>query len=265
VIRTIRAVPTLLRIGFAETVAYRAELLVWVLTMTMPLVMLALWKSAADEAPFAHYQAKDFIAYYLANMIVRNLTNSWVAFQVGEDIRLGTMSMRLLRPIHPFVTYGCSHLAAVPFRSMVAVPIALALLVSSGADAMTTDVMQLLLFVPSIALAWLITFSLQFAIGCLAFYLTQMRAAMTLYYGAFAILSGYFVPLDLMPAGLVDAARVTPFPSMLATPVALVTRDLSGSELVVALGTQLAWATACVALALGIWRSGLRRFEAVGA
>ena len=35
---TVRAFPTLLRVGFADAVAYRAEMLVWILATTMPLV-----------------------------------------------------------------------------------------------------------------------------------------------------------------------------------------------------------------------------------
>ena len=35
--RAARAYPTLLRVGFAEAVAYRAEMLVWMLATTMPL------------------------------------------------------------------------------------------------------------------------------------------------------------------------------------------------------------------------------------
>jgi len=50
--RTLRALPTLLQIGVAETVAYRAEFLVWILTMTQPLIMLGLWTSVARDAPF---------------------------------------------------------------------------------------------------------------------------------------------------------------------------------------------------------------------
>ena len=33
----LRAIPTLLKIGFLEAVAYRAEMLVWVFATTMPL------------------------------------------------------------------------------------------------------------------------------------------------------------------------------------------------------------------------------------
>jgi len=263
--RAVRAIPTLLRVGVAETVAYRAEFLVWILTMTMPLVMLGLWRSVADEAPFQHYHAKDFVAYYLANLIVRNLTSSWVAWQMSEEIRMGTMSMRLLRPIHPMIAFGAAHLAAVPFRSVMALPIAIVLLVSSGADALTTDPAQLALVLPSVVLAWLITFAISYTLGCFAFWLTQSGAIVNLYFGAFSVLSGYLIPLDLMPGWIARAASYTPFPSMLSTPVRLITRDLSGEQIATLMGTQLAWAAGTVALALTVWRIGVRRFEAVGA
>ena len=45
-LRTLKALPTLLRVGLAAAVAYRAELFVWLLSTNMPLVMLALWERA---------------------------------------------------------------------------------------------------------------------------------------------------------------------------------------------------------------------------
>ena len=77
------------------------------------------------------------------------------------------MSMRLLRPLHPFVAFAASHLAAVPFRSARrAADRGRSCCVSSGASALTTEPLQLALLVPSLALAWLITFSIMFALGC---------------------------------------------------------------------------------------------------
>ena len=59
--------------------------------------------------------------------------------------------------------------------------------------------MQLALLVPSIALAWLITFAILFAIGALAFFLTQTMAIANLYFGLFSLFSGYLMPLELLP------------------------------------------------------------------
>jgi len=262
--RTLRALPTLLRIGVAEVVAYRAEFLVWVLTMTQPLIMLGLWTSVAREAPFARYSSADFVAYFLATLIVRQLTGNWVAWQMSEDVRSGAMAMRLLRPVHPFFTYAASHLAALPLRSIIALPVAVVLLASAGAHALTSDPIQLALLAPSIALAWLITFAFMFAIGALAFFLTQTMAIANLYFALFSLFSGYLLPLDLLPPWIAGLARWLPFRFMLSAPVELLTRSLDGERIALLLGGQLAWTAILLAVALGLWRAGVKRFEAVG-
>lgn len=262
--RTLRVLPTLLRVGVAETVAYRGEFLVWILTTTLPLVMLGLWTKVAEEQPFAGYTAAGFTAYYLSNLIVRNLTGSWVAWQVSEEIRLGAMSMRLLRPLHPMIAFAMSHLAAVPFRSVVALPVAVILLISSGASALITEPLQLALLVPSLVLAWLITFAAMFMLGCFAFFMTKSMSLMNLYFLLFSLLSGYLLPIPLLPWWIREPAEVLPFRFMLSAPIELMTRSLSSTELVTLLAGQLAWAGALLGLALWVFRRGVRRFEAVG-
>jgi ABC-2 type transport system permease protein len=262
--RTLRAIPTLLRVGVAETVAYRAEFLIWILTTTLPLVMLALWTSVAAEAPFRSYTSADFVAYYLAGLIVRNLTGSWVAWQISEEIRMGSMSMRLLRPIHPFISYAVSHLAAVPFRTIVALPLAAVLLFSSGASALATEPLQLALVVPSLVLAWVITFAFLFGLGTLAFLFTKTMALLNLYFGLFSLFSGYLMPIPLLPPVIRQIAEYSPFRFMFSVPVELMTRAIPTSELLWLMVGQLAWTIVTLFTALWVWNRGLRRYEAVG-
>jgi ABC-2 type transport system permease protein len=262
--RTLRALPTLLRIGVAETVAYRAEFLVWILTTTLPLVMLGLWTSVAAEAPFRGYSSSAFVAYYLSNLIVRNLTGSWVAWQISEEIRLGAMSMRLLRPLHPYVAFAASHVAAIPFRSVVVLPVAVVLLVSSGASALTTEPLQLALLVPSLVLAWVITFNVMFTIGSIGFFVTKTMALLNLYFGLFSLLSGYLLPIPLLPRALRWFAEWLPFRYMLSAPIELMTVRLDGAAIARILLGQIGWAGATLALALWVWNRGVRKFEAVG-
>jgi ABC-2 type transport system permease protein len=267
-VSTLRALPTLLRIGVAETVAYRGEFLVWILTTTIPLVMLALWTSVASEAPFrvdgVDYTSADFVAYFLSSLIVRNLTGSWVGWQVSEEIRTGTMSMRLLRPLHPFVALATQHLAAVPFRTIVALPIAGVLLVSSGASALENEPVQLAVLVPSLVLAWLITFSFLFTIGALAFFFTRAMGMINLYFAVFMLLSGYLMPIELLPGWIQPVAKWSPFRYMLSLPLELMTKSIPAGELAMLMGLQVFWTIASVSLALWVWRLGVRRFEAVG-
>ena len=99
----VKAFPTLLRIGVAEVVAYRAEFLVWILTTNMPLVMLALWHAVAADGPVGRFDQAQFTAYYLGVLVVRLATSNWMAWQMSMEIRDGTLSAKLLRPIHPLV------------------------------------------------------------------------------------------------------------------------------------------------------------------
>jgi len=262
--RTVRALPTLLRIGVAETVAYRAEFLVWILTTTQPLIMMSLWTSVARGGAFKGYDADAFVAYFLATLLVRQLTGSWVAWQMMEEIRIGTMAMRLLRPIHPFVTYAASHLAALPFRSAVALPIVVILLITSASHGITHDPVQLAALPLSIAMAWLITFATLFAIGALAFFLTQTMAISTLYFGLFSLFSGYLLPLDLLPAPIAKVAAVLPFRFTLSVPVELITRTLPHGEMWRLLAAQAGWTVGLILVAVWTWNAGVRRFEAVG-
>ena len=265
--RALRALPTLLRIGVAETVAYRAEFVVWMLTSTMPLIMLGLWTSVADEAPFQQYTSAHFVAYYLGVLIVRNLTSNWVAWQIGEEIRMGVLSMRLLRPIHPFIAYAASHAAAVPFRSLIALPIAFILLLSSGASVLATEPLQLALLLPSLVLAWVITFGIMFLLGCLGFWITQTFGIVNFYFAMWSLFSGYLLPMDIIHSRfpwVADIAKILPFYYMLAPPIELMTKSLTSAQIGELIGIQAAWAFLSVALALWVWPKGVSHFEADG-
>ncbi|HEY4769898.1 MAG TPA: ABC transporter permease, partial [Myxococcales bacterium] len=92
-IRVLRLYPQLLRTGFAEAVAYRAEFLIWMFSTNMPLVMLAIWAAAARSGPVGSYSQEGFAAYYLAALLVRLMTGAWVVWAMTMEIRDGTMAL----------------------------------------------------------------------------------------------------------------------------------------------------------------------------
>jgi ABC-2 type transport system permease protein len=262
---TLRAMPALLRIGLAETVAYRAEFLIWMLTTTLPLVMLGLWTSVADEAPFRGFAQRDFVAYYLATLIVRNLTGSWVVWQINEEVRTGTLSMRLLRPIHPFAGYAATHLSAVPLRALIALPVAVILLVSSGREVLASGPLELGLFVLAVVGAWVLTFAVLIMIGAIAFFVERSLGVFDVYLGIFAVLSGYLIPLALLPGWLQATAAHSPFRYMLSAPVEILIGRAEGRVALELVAAQWAWALGATVGAFAAWRAGVRRYEAYGA
>lgn len=262
--RTLRALPTLLRVGLAEAVSYRAELLVWLLSTNMPLVMLALWSAVARDAPVGRYGQQDFVAYYLAALVVRLMTGAWVVWELTFEIRQGTLSYRLLRPLHPLVAYAAQNVAAMPLRLAVSLPVAgLAFWLTAG-ERLTHDPLLLALFPLTVLGGWLITFLAMAVVGTLAFRMDSATSLFEIWMGLFGVLSGYLVPLELFPPWVQGLARVLPFRSMLGFPVELVIGHLSRAQALLELGVQWGWIAALLVLVRFAWRAGLRHYAAFG-
>jgi ABC-2 type transport system permease protein len=262
--RLLRAYPTMLRIGLAEAVAYRAEFLVWMLATTMPLVMLAVMSAMAREAPVGHFDSKSFVAYYLVTLIVRQMTGAWVAWELNREIKEGLLSLRLLRPVHPLASYSADALAAMPMRALVALPIAVVVLIVAAGKDITHDPVNVAVFLLSLAGAWLLNFAVSSIIGTLGLYIESSLQVWELWFGCFMLLSGYLIPLSLFPAWLEKTARVLPFAYLQAFPVETLTGIRDRHDALVGLAAQLGWAAIAWVILLVLWKRGLKRFAAFG-
>jgi viologen exporter family transport system permease protein len=262
--RALRAVPTLIHVGLAEAIAYRAEMLVWLLSTTMPLVMLALMTAVAREGPVGRFGQADFTAYYLAALVVRLMTGAWVIWEVNFEIRQGTLAYRLLRPIHPLVAYAAENVGAMPLRVVAVVPIAAIALLATGGERLTRDPLLLALFPVALVGAWLITFLAMAVIGALAFWVEASGSLFEVWLGLFGVFSGYLVPLELFPRWLEVTARFLPFRYMLGFPVEMVIGMTPRSTALLELAAQWVFVVALAVAARLAWRAGLRRFAAYG-
>lgn len=264
VAHALRALPTLLRVGLSELIAYRAEFLVWILTTNMPLLMMALWTAVAAKAPVGRFGARDFVAYFLGALIVRLVTNSWLVWELTMDIRQGTIATRLLRPLHPLLAYAAQHAAAVPMRALVVSPAFVVLAVVVGNRFPWRDPLLLAALGASLVGAWVIQFSTMVLIGSLALYVQSALSVFELWLGVSFVLSGYLVPLELLPGWVARLAAVLPFRYTLALPVETMIGLLDRAAVARQLGVQWAYAAAFVAAALTVWRRGMRRLVAFG-
>lgn len=262
--RTLRALPTLFRVGFAEAIAYRAEMFVWVLSTTMPLVMLALWSAVARDAPVQGLGQTEITAYFLATFIVRQLTGAWAAWQMNFEVRTGTMAMRLLRPIHPLWGYVAENLAAMPLRLVIAVPLFIFLLFTVGTGQLAQHPLEWVMFFVALAGAWAITFLANVAIGTLALYMESSLKVMDVWIAGFFVFSGYMIPIAFFPPAMQAAVEWLPFRYQIGLPVELMT---GRHDLTTAFGLlmrQWVWILALGGLCSLLWRRGMKRFAAYG-
>lgn len=257
----LRAYPTLLRVGFAEALAYRAELIIWMLTTTMPLVSLALWSAVSRNAPLGRFGPKEFVGYFLAALIVRQITGCWLVWEMNQEIKQGTLSQKLLKPIHPLWVYSASNLAAVPLRAALCLPVLVAAIHYAE---LTTNPVLIGVFLLSLVGAWCINFFAMALVGSLAFYVESSTGIFELWMITFMVLSGYVIPLELFPSWAREIANVLPFRYTLGFPVEVLTGLLDVHTALKQLAMQ--WLQAAIIAASGIlaFRAGVRRFGAYG-
>ncbi len=260
-----RALPELFRIGFADLVAYRAAMVIWILSATMPLIMLALWNSVVTEAPLEGFGPTEITRYFTATLVVRQLTGAWLLWHLNWMIRTGALSARLLRPIHPLVWEGTEMLAAMPLRMVVLSPLVAGLVLWRPELLAWPGWASMGLFAVSVSLAWLLGFLVQGIFGMLAFWLDQSDGLFGVWLAAWMLLSGYVAPLALFPPGVRAALDWLPFRGMLAVPVELLGGFLDPADALFDVGVQLAWVAILWAAAAALWRAGLARYGAFGA
>jgi ABC-2 type transport system permease protein len=253
----------LLRTGFAEGVAYRAEFLIWMFSTNMPLVMLAIWAAAARSGPVGAYSQRGFAAYYLCALLVRLMTGAWVVWELTMEIRQGTLALRLLRPIHPLLQFSADNIAVIPMRGIVAIPVTGILLWIARGE-LAHDWFSWILLAPALLGAWLIYFLVQAIIGTVALRFESAASLFDAWLGFSNILSGYLVPLDLFPRAVRDVAAWLPFRFQLSFPVELMLGRWSQAQALQLLGVQWIYVVFFFLCTRFAWRSGLRYYAAYG-
>lgn len=255
----------LMRVAWADALAYRAQLLIWVITGMLPLIMLAVWRTLAGDGVIGGYASDDFVAYFVGALCIRQLTGVWIIWDMEREIRLGELSPHLLRPVHPLWRYLAMALADKPLRLLMVAPIALITAMIAPGAIPQPDPLRWSLLPLAIVLAFAVYFLNQCCIGVLSFWWTQVLALQDFWFGVYAFSSGYLIPLDLLPTPIRMVLDWLPFRAMLAFPLELLLGRIDLPVIIWGFAHQLAWIGLFGLLLRWLWRGGVQRYSAVGA
>jgi ABC-2 type transport system permease protein len=255
----------LLKANFARSIEYRGQLLIWILSSVLPLVMMLVWIQLANtQGPINGFSSIDFVEYYLMVTLFRRLTGAWIFWDVDSDIRNGTLSPQLLKPLHPLHRLLTRVIASKPIQIVIVLPpiVIASLLVGAQYDLRP---LNLALTLIATAGALLIEFFAQAIIGSLAFWISHAVAIADVWFWTRSLLSGWIIPLAMFPAALQTLLVYLPFRYCLAFPIEIILGGLTPEQIAQGLAIQFMWVGVFFGVFQLIWRRGLKSYGAVGA
>jgi ABC-2 type transport system permease protein len=253
--------------SLAAMLQYRASLVIWLIGHLLePLVYLAVWTAVAQSrgGSVGGYGAGDFAAYFIVLMLVNHVTYTWIMWEYEYRVRHGSLSLALLRPVHPIHADIADNVSSkvVTFPLILAAAVILGLLFR---PAFAPPLWAAAAFLPAILLAFLLRFLMEWTLALAAFWTTRVGAANQGYFIALLFFSGQMAPLTLLPRPVQVAASVLPFRWITSFPVELLLGRVSFPQALLGMGVQCAWLALCFLLLRLVWRAGLRVYTAVGA
>ncbi len=255
------------RTEIAVQFAYRGAIAIWLLGLVMaPLISLVVWTTVAREngGSAGGFTAGEYAAYFLAVMLVNNLTFTWVMYEMEWRVKNGLFSPLLLRPIHPIHNDVVQNLTFKLLTLIVLLPIAAALAVVFDAE-FATSPWDALAAVPVVIAAMTLRFIAEWTISLAAFWITRTTTLNTLYATLVGFLAGLIAPLGLFPEPVRIVAAILPFRWMVAFPADVLLGRVSGVDLLIGIGVQLLWLGIAFLALRWTWARGAMRYSAVGA
>jgi ABC-2 type transport system permease protein len=260
--RIIRKAGALLSVYYAYILEYRAEMIFWVLSGSLPIIFMGIWIQAAQGGNL-NLTPVDFARYFLAVFIIRQFTAVWVIWDFQKEVVEGKLSPKLLQPIDPVWHHVAIHVADRVARLQFTFLLILLFFILYPQAFWLPNFSNFLLFLLSVVLAFTLRFIIQYTFAMLAFWTERATALENLWLLFYLFLSGLIAPLEVFPEGVRTVLMWTPFPYLVDFPASILVGlpvDLGRGLL-----SLLVWILIFFCVNRWLWRMGLKRYSGMGA
>jgi ABC-2 type transport system permease protein len=258
----------LARMAFQRQLTYRAATLAGFATNTFfgalrAAILLALF-AARGDAEVAGYSVAAAVTYTGLTQALIGFIALWGWWDVVNNIRTGDIASDLARPMD-FFLYWCAQDAGRAVAQLILRGIPMVLLYALVYPVVWPPTLwHWLALNVAMTFSWLLSFTWRFLYSLLAFWMQDAIGA-----GRFAtfmatFLSGFLMPVAFMPAWMVTLMRLTPFPSIINTPIEIYLGIVSAPQLLDVLAEQLVWVIVLITLARLMLAAGVKKLVIQG-
>ena len=265
-VRGLRTWGTVFSVYMQDSLTYRGQAVIWMMTDTVPaVVMPLLWlASFQGRETIRGFTPGGMVAYYLAMLCLTHLMVSHTMWDIATEIREGRFSVYLTRPFSYMAYHYAGNLSWRLLRGILFVP-TFALCALIFHEYLRWDGYHAgWEFWAAVLGGHVLSYLIGYALGLLALFFTEAHSIYLFYYMPAGFLSGEVVPLALLPGWAESASRALPFRYTLGFPAEIFLNRLSPSEIASVFALLAGWLLAMLLLIRILWRSGLRHYTGAG-
>jgi len=252
--------------NLASNLVYRGAFVFFMLnTIAVPIISLLVWRAALASGAHLPVDREYLTTYFVILSFVSMATSSWLAPFLSEDIRLGRLSIWMVRPASLLHELVANNLSEKILKTVILVPmIGVLWLAFADSVRLPTDPARWLLFVPSLMLGLVLVFTLDVIMGSLAFWLDDTGGLIRARDLIADVLSGSIVPLALFPGWSHGFVTAQPFRFTVSFPVEILTGQLSPHAVATGFALQTGYVLAVCLLGWAVWSAGVKAYSAIG-
>ncbi len=188
----------------------------------------------------------------------------FVRSDIADQVRTGQVAIDLARPVDFQLAWLARDLGrfavSIPIRGVPTLLIGIVLV----RIAWPTDPTAYPLGLVSLVLATSLNFLLMFMVNLISLWTVDAQGYLFGYGLIMNLLSGFYVPIYLFSGWLATACNWLPFPSILQTPVDVLSGRVTGAAAVEQLGVQALWLVVALLAGRLVWSRGIRRLVVQG-
>ncbi|HEX6196822.1 MAG TPA: ABC-2 family transporter protein, partial [Jiangellaceae bacterium] len=218
----------------------------------------------AAGGTLAGYSAAEGITYAFLAQALIGPVNIFHWTELAERIRTGDVAVDLARPVDPQLAFLAADFGRAAYMLIPRGAPPLLVGATVFGLAMPTEPLPYLLGAVSLVLAVSVSFACRWLANLAAFWLLDIRGVMILYILTTGLLSGHLIPVHWFPGWLAALAHATPFPSIVQTPIDVVTGRVEGLDAMAALGVQAIWLSAMLVVGRWVFTLGTRKLVIQG-
>ncbi len=266
-----------LRISLEERLVYRGDFALGTLMRFLPIVtQIFLWSavydsvavsSTGDNVTLGGYAFEDMVAYYLITMIARAFSSMpGLASGIAAQIRQGEIKRYLIQPVDLIGFLLLQRVAhKLAYYTVAILPFGLVFFLCRGYFVEGwPPAPQMIAFLASLVMGFLIGFFLEAAIGMIGFWFLEVSSLLFIYMLFSFFLSGHMFPLPLLPDWAETIVQVLPLKYLAYFPAAVFLGKIPAEDLPMEMAIEATWLAFFIVACRFLYARGIRRYSGYG-